>query len=118
MIYVLVEQWHLQQKHIVVITYCSSYREDMQRHTHKGSYYSSHDLLQKHDSTRIYDWNPCHHNCIRVISLVQRGRYYLEESQRNLGKGAVPRRCSGRWNSPKESLGRGDIPKERNTIFH
>jgi hypothetical protein len=45
---------------------------------------------------------------IRVISLVQKGRDYLEEDQRN----------SNRGSSPKESSSKGSSPKMRMALFH
>jgi hypothetical protein len=45
---------------------------------------------------------------IGVISLVQKGRDYLEEYKRQ----------SGRGSSPKESSSKGSNPKRRMTIFH
>ena len=45
---------------------------------------------------------------IRVISLVQKGRDYSEEAQRN----------SDRGSSPKESSSKGSSPKRRMAIFH
>jgi hypothetical protein len=45
---------------------------------------------------------------IRVISLVQKGRDYSEEDQRNLDRGR----------NPKEILSRGSIPKRKMTLFH
>jgi hypothetical protein len=43
-----------------------------------------------------------------MISLVQKGRDYSEEDQRNIDK----------ERSPKESSGRGNNPKEITTLFH
>jgi hypothetical protein len=45
----------------------------------------------------------CLQHYIRVISLVQKGRYYSEEDQRH----------SDRRRNPKESSSRGSSPKER-----
>jgi hypothetical protein len=45
---------------------------------------------------------------IRVISLVQKGRGYSEEDQRNLDRGS----------NPKESSDRGSSPKGRMALFH
>jgi hypothetical protein len=45
---------------------------------------------------------------IRVISLVQKGRYYSEEDQRNLERGS----------NSKESSGRENNPKDITTLFH
>jgi hypothetical protein len=45
---------------------------------------------------------------IRVISLVQKGRYYSEEVQRHSDRGSIP----------KESSSKGSSPKMRMTIFH
>jgi hypothetical protein len=95
----------LQQKQIAVVAYCSSCREDRGRHTHRGSYSSSHDWLQQHDSRRRDDWNPCHQHCIRVISLVQRGRDYSEEAQRHPDRGrATPRRVQEGGATPRREL--------------
>jgi hypothetical protein len=44
----------------------------------------------------------------RVISLVQKGRYYSEEDQRH----------SDRGSSPKESSSKGSNPKMRMALFH
>jgi hypothetical protein len=44
----------------------------------------------------------------RVISLVQKGRYYSEEDQRN----------SNRGRSPKESSSKGSNPRMRMALFH
>jgi hypothetical protein len=46
------------------------------------------------------------HHYIRVISLVQKGRYYSEEDQRHLDMGS----------NPKESSSKGSIPKMRMTL--
>jgi hypothetical protein len=40
-------------------------------------------------------------NYIRVISLVQKGRFYLEEDQRHLDMGSSPKKSSSRGSSPK-----------------
>jgi hypothetical protein len=61
-----------------MVAYCSSCREDRGRHTHRGSYSSSHDWLQRHDSRRRDDWNPCHQHYIRVISLVKGGEIHSD----------------------------------------
>jgi hypothetical protein len=47
-------------------------------------------------------------NYIRVISLVQKGRDYLEEDQRHSDKGRIP----------KESSSKGSSPKMRMALFH
>jgi hypothetical protein len=38
---------------------------------------------------------------IRVISLVQKGRDYSEEYQRNSDRGSSPKECSSKGSSPK-----------------
>jgi hypothetical protein len=53
-----------------------------------------------------------------VISLVEKGRDYLEEAQRHPDRGSNPKESSGRGSNPKESSGRGSSPKERTTLFH
>jgi hypothetical protein len=56
-------------------------------------------------------WGVCSiylHHYIRVISLVQEGRDYLEEYQRH----------SDRGSSPKESSSRGASPKRRMALCH
>jgi hypothetical protein len=50
-------------------------------------------------------WFQCY---IRVISLVQKGRDYSEEDQRN----------SDRGSSPKESSSKGSSPKRRMALCH
>jgi hypothetical protein len=45
---------------------------------------------------------------IRVISLVQKGRYYSEEDQRH----------SDRGSNPKESSSKGSSPKMRMALCH
>jgi hypothetical protein len=45
---------------------------------------------------------------IKVISLVQKGRYYLEEDQRH----------SDRGSNPKESSSKGSNPKMRMALCH
>jgi hypothetical protein len=90
-----------------VVAYCSSCREDRGMYTHRGSYSSSHDWLHMYDSRWRYDiddWHPCYQNCIKVISLVQRGRDCSYD-------GAIDR-----GSIPKESSDRGSSPKERTTI--
>jgi hypothetical protein len=53
-----VEQWHLQQKHIVVVTYYLYCREDRGRHTHRGSHYSSRDSRRRYLSdANLVKWN-------------------------------------------------------------
>jgi hypothetical protein len=47
-------------------------------------------------------------NYIRVISLVQKGKDYLEEYQRH----------SDRGSNPKESSSKGRSPKRRMTFSH
>jgi hypothetical protein len=47
-------------------------------------------------------------NYIRVISLVQKGRDYLEEDQRKSYSGS----------NPKENASRGRSPKRRMALFH
>jgi hypothetical protein len=47
-------------------------------------------------------------HCFRVISLVQKGRYYLEEYQRHLDRGS----------NPQESSSKGSIPKMRMALCH
>jgi hypothetical protein len=44
----------------------------------------------------------------KVISLVEKGRDYSEEDQRNLDRGRIP----------KESSRKGSSPKMRMTLFH
>jgi hypothetical protein len=41
---------------------------------------------------------------IRVISLVQKGRDYLEEDQRHLDKGSIPKESSSRGSNPKRKM--------------
>jgi hypothetical protein len=48
------------------------------------------------------------HHYIKVISLIQKGRDYLEEDQRHSNKGR----------NPKESSSRGNIPKRKMALFH
>ena len=50
-------------------------------------------------------------NYIRVISLVQKGRDYLEESQRNPDRGSRPKDILGRGSIPKENASRGASPR-------
>jgi hypothetical protein len=60
----------------------------------------------------------CFQHYIRVISLVEKGRDYSEEDQRNSDRGRIPKESSDRGRSPKESSNRGSIPKGRMTLCH
>jgi hypothetical protein len=103
-----------------MVAYCSSCREDRGRHTLRGSHSSSHDsrrryLKKEHKSIipggAMVTGGICSmyfQHYIRVISLVQKGRDYSEEDQRN----------SDRGSSPKESSSKGSIPKRRMALFH
>jgi hypothetical protein len=53
-------------------------------------------------------WSMYIQHCIRVVSLVQKGRDYSEEDQIHLDMGR----------NPKESSSRGSIPKGRMTLCH
>jgi hypothetical protein len=53
-----------------------------------------------------------------VISLVQKGKYYLEEDQRHSDRGSNPKKSSSKGSSPKESLRKGRIPKRKMALFH
>jgi hypothetical protein len=103
-----------------MVAYCSSCREYRGRHTLGGSHSSSHDsrrryLKKEHTSIiprgEMVTGGVCSmylHHYIRVISLVQKGRDYSEEVQRN----------SDRGSSPKESSSKGSSPKMRMAFFH
>jgi hypothetical protein len=103
-----------------MVAYCSSCREDRGRHTLRGSHFSSHDSRRRYLKKEHKNIIPggamvtggiCSmyfQHYIRVISLVQKGRYYSEEDQRN----------SNRGSSPKESSSKGSSPKRRMALFH
>jgi hypothetical protein len=111
-----------------MVAYCSSCREYRGRHTLRGSHSSSHDSRRRYLSNTYLEKRPIFeeraqkHNSrgsnghrgmylqhyIRVISLVQKGRDYSEEVQRN----------SDRGSSPKESSSKGRNPKMIMDLYH
>jgi hypothetical protein len=124
----------LQQKHIGVVAYCSYYREDRGIHTYRGIHSSSHDSRRRDlSNAKINTWknNPIlgerahrhgsrgsdgHMRSMRNISLA------LHQSDIHCSKWEILfrgiSRHPSRGRNPKESSGRGSIPKERTTLFH
>jgi hypothetical protein len=116
LIYILVEQQHVKQKHIAVVAYYSSCRKYRGRYNHMGSYSSSHDWLHMYDPMwrdDRDDWKPCYQHCIRVISLVQRGRDHSYSGA--VDREIIPWDSASRRSILKDSSVRGSSPKE---IYH
>jgi hypothetical protein len=96
-----------------MVAYCSSCREDRGRHTLRGIHSSSHDsrrryLKKEHKSIipggAMVIGGVCLmylQNYIRVISLIQKGRDYSEEVQRNSYRGSSAKESSSNESSPK-----------------
>jgi hypothetical protein len=96
-----------------MVAYCSSCREYRGRHTLRGIHSSSHDSRRRYlkkEHKRIIPGGEmvtggvCSmylQHYIRVISLLQKGRYYSEEVQRNSDRGSSPKESSSKGSSPK-----------------
>jgi hypothetical protein len=111
-----------------MVAYCSSCREERGRHTLRGSHPYFHDSRRRYLSDAYLENRNKEHkgiiprgamvtggvclmylqHYIKVIYLVQKGRYYSEEDQRHLDRGSIP----------KEISIRGSIPKRRMALCH